>query len=93
MFRRLPTNGKKVLASGLSDRAIARIIKPRFAAAGYAPAFSAHSLRSGFVSSTAAAGASIWKMREVRWHKSVQVLADYVQSAELLDNHANSSFL
>lgn len=94
VFRRLSTNGKKVLPSRLSDRAIARIIKARFAAAGYDPAaFSAHSLRSGFLSSAAAAGASIWKMREVSRHKSVQVLADYVQSADLLDDHAGSSFL
>lgn len=94
VFRRLSTNGKEVLASRLSDRAIARIIKARFAAAGYDPAvFSAHSLRSGFLSSAAAAGASIWKMREVSRHKSVQVLSDYVQSAELLDDHAGSSFL
>ena len=94
VFRRLSTNGENVLASRLSHRAIARIIKARFAAAGYDPAeFSAHSLRSGFLSSAAAAGASIWKMREVSRHKSVQVLSDYVQSVELLDDHAGSSFL
>ena len=94
VFRRLSTNGERVLASRLSDRAIARIIKARFANAGFDPeAFSGHSLRSGFLTSAAAAGASIWKMREVSRHKSVQVLSDYVQSAELLDDHAGNGFL
>jgi hypothetical protein len=32
-------------------------------------------------------------MREVSRHKSVQVLSGYVQTAELLDDHAGAAFL
>ena len=66
----------------------------RAAAAGYAAAdFAAHSLRAGFLTSAAAAGASIWKMREVSRHKSVQVLSDYVRNSDLLKDHAGKDFL
>ena len=41
----------------------------------------------------AADGASIWKMREVSRHKSVQVLSDYVQNSDLLKDHAGKDFL
>jgi site-specific recombinase XerD len=94
VFRPLATNGRRALPARLSDRAIARIVQARFAAAGHDPArFAAHSLRSGFLTSAAHAGASLWKMREVSRHRSVQVLSDYVQHAELLDDHAGSAFL
>jgi len=62
--------------------------------AGYTAAdFAAHSLRSGLLTSAAAAGASIWKMREVSRHKSVQVLSDYVRNSDLLRDHAGKDFL
>ena len=51
-----------------------------------------HSLRAGFLTS-AAAGASIWKIREVSRHKSVQVLSDYVRNSDLLRDHAGKGFL
>src|SRR3954454_10597333 len=68
----------------MSDRAVARLVRRRAAAAGYAKAaFAGHSLRSGFLTAAARAGASVPKMREVSRHKSMQVLADYVRDAEL----------
>ncbi len=55
LFRPLSTNGRRVLDARLSDRGVARIVQARFAAAGLDPAlFAAHSLRSGFLTSTAA---------------------------------------
>ena len=38
-------------------------------------------------------GASVFKMREVSWHKSMQVLADSVRDAELFRDHAGKGFL
>jgi len=55
--------------------------------------YAAHSLRAGSLTSAAAAGASIWKMREVSRHKNIQVLSDYVRSADLLRDHAGKDFL
>lgn len=61
---------------------------------GYgAEEFAAHSLRAGFLTSAAAAGASISKMREVSRHKSVQLLSDYVRDSELFKDHAGEDFL
>ena len=78
----------------LSDQSVGLVVKGRVAAAGYAPQdFSAHSLRSGFLTSAAAAGATIWKMRDVSRHKSVQVLSDYVRASDRYTDHAGEDFL
>lgn len=91
VFRSL-VNGR--VGSALTGQSVSLIVKRRAAAAGYAAAdFAAHSLRAGFLTSAAAAGASIWKMREVSRHKSVQVLSDYVRNSDLLKDHAGKDFL
>ena len=97
LFRRL-NRGKAgeatVSALPMSDRAVARLVQTRVLAAGYDPAsFAGHSLRSGFLTAAARSGASIFKMREVSRHKSMQVLADYVRDAELFRDHAGDGFL
>lgn len=94
LFRPLTPNGKRVLDKGLWDGTVARIVQSRAAAAGLDPAqFAGHSLRAGFLTSAAAAGASIWKMQEVSRHRSVQVLSEYVRRAKLFDDHAGEGFL
>ena len=91
VFRSL-VNGR--VGAALTDQSVSLIVKRRAKAAGYAAAdFAAHSLRAGFLTSAAAAGASIWKMREVSRHKSVQVLSDYVRNSDLLKDHAGKDFL
>jgi hypothetical protein len=78
----------------MSDRAVARLVQARAAAAGYAAAdFAGHSLRAGFLTAAARSGASVFKMREVSRHRSMQVLADYVRDAELFRDHAGDGFL
>jgi hypothetical protein len=56
-------------------------------------AFSAHSLRSGFLTSAAANGASIFKMMDVSRHKSMDTLRTYVRDAELFTDHAGDGLL
>ena len=91
MFRSL-VSGR--VGSAPTDQSVSLIVKRRAKAAGYAPAdFAAHSPRAGFLTSAAAAGASIWKMREVSRHKSVQVLSDDVQNPDLLKDQAGKDFL
>ena len=93
LFRRLGA-GLGVTASPMSDRAIARLVQARVTAAGYPAAdFAGHSLRAGFLTAAARSGASVFKMREVSRHKSMQVLADYVRDAELFRDHAGEGFL
>jgi site-specific recombinase XerD len=50
----------------LTDRSVANIVKAHAERAGFdANLFSGHSLRSGFLTSAAAKGASIFKMMDV----------------------------
>ena len=68
---------------------MANIVKAYAKRAGFdASAFSGHSLRSGFLTSAAAKGASIFKMMDVSRHKSVDTLRGYVRDAELFKGHA-----
>jgi hypothetical protein len=58
--------GQRLLEARLTDRSVANIVKIHCARAGLDPAvFSGHSLRSGFLTSAAARGASIFKMMDV----------------------------
>jgi len=83
-----------VAAERLTDRSVANIIKAYAGRAGFdASTFSGHSLRSGFLTSAAAHGASIFKMMDVSRHKSVDTLRGYVRDAELFKDHAGAGLL
>lgn len=93
LFRKLTPQGR-ITAKPMSDRGVAIVVQARAAAAGYDPAlFGGHSLRAGFLTEAARQGASIFKMREVSRHKSMEVLSDYVRSHELFRDHAGANFL
>jgi site-specific recombinase XerD len=83
-----------VAAERLTDRSVANIVKAYAERAGFdAATFSGHSLRSGFLTSAAAKGASIFKMMDVSRHKSVDTLRGYVRDAELFKDHAGAGLL
>ena len=83
-----------VAAERLTCRSVANIVKGYATLAGFdATTFSGHSLRSGFLTSAAAKGASIFKMMDVSRHKSVDTLRGYVRDAELFKDHAGSGLL
>ncbi len=93
IFRALWKNGT-VRNDALTDHSVAKIIKSRFAAAGLDPTkFGGHSLRAGFVTAAAMAGADVWKIQQVSRHKLMQVLFGYVRDAKLFDDHAGDGFL
>jgi site-specific recombinase XerD len=78
----------------LTDRSVANIVKAYAGRAGFdASTFSGHSLRSGFLTSSAAKGASIFEMMDVSRHKSVDTLRGYVRDAELFKDHAGTGLL
>jgi len=84
----------KLRSGRLTDRSVANIVKAYAARAGLdATVFSGHSLRSGFLTSAAANGASIFKMMDVSRHKSVDTLRGYVRDAELFKDHAGTGLL
>ena len=93
LFRRLSQCGTQVLDVRMSDRSVAEVVKARAKRVGLDPTtFAGHSLRAGFLTSAAQAGASIWKMQEQSRHKSLNVLSGYVRSARLFEDHAGKDF-
>jgi site-specific recombinase XerD len=93
IFRAINKAGT-VAAERLTDRSVANIVKAYAERAGFdASTFSGHSLRSGFLTSAAAKGASIFKMMDVSRHKSVDTLRGYVRDAELFRDHAGAGLL
>jgi len=93
IFRSINRAGR-VSGERLTDRSVANIVKDYAGRAGFDPSsFSGHSLRSGFLTSAAAKGASIFKMMDVSRHKSVDTLRGYVRDAELFKDHAGAGLL
>jgi len=93
IFRPIDRHGN-LLPSRLTAQSVANIVKAYAGRAGFdASTFSGHSLRSGFLTSAAAKGASIFKMMDVSRHKSVDTLRGYVRDAELFKDHAGAGLL
>ncbi|WP_448207480.1 site-specific integrase [Azospirillum sp. sgz302134] len=93
VFRRM-RKGDRVTEAAMSGEAVALVLKERAAAVGLnAAEFGAHSLRAGFLTSAAATGASLFKMRDQSRHESLDVLAGYVRDADLFKDHAGAGFL
>jgi site-specific recombinase XerD len=86
--------GGRIQPEPLSAFSAAQIVKRYAERAGLDPAaYAGHSLRAGFLTSAAEAGASVFKMTEVSRHKSVDVLRGYVRRADLFREHAGAAFL
>jgi site-specific recombinase XerD len=86
--------GERLQEARLTDRSVAKIVKAHAARIGLDPTgFSGHSLRSGFLTSAAARGASIFKMMDVSRHKSMDTLRGYIRDAELFRDHAGAGLL
>lgn len=93
LFYRTDAQGV-LMTEPMSDRSVARLIQRYASKVGIDPAaVGAHSLRSGFLTEAAKAGASLPKMQEVSRQKKVEVLLGYVRDAALFENHAGESFL
>jgi len=81
--------GGRVACDALEADSAARIVK-RYAnrRVGLDPAsYAAHSLRSGFLTSAAEAGASVFKLSEVSRHRSLDTLRGYVRRVDLFKEH------
>jgi site-specific recombinase XerD len=86
--------GGKLRTGRLTAQSVALIVKAYAARAGLdAKAYAGHSLRSGFLTSAAGKGASIFKMMDVSGHRSVETLRGYVRDAELFKDHAGAGLL
>jgi integrase len=88
LFRQVPKGGKRI-GGRLGGRAYYEVIKQGIAGIGLnASKYGSHSMRSGWISTAARNGASVWKMKEISRHKTTDVLASYIREAELFQQHA-----
>jgi site-specific recombinase XerD len=92
VFRSIDRHGR--IGSALSAQSVALIVKRHAEVAGLDPAtFAGHSLRAGFLTSAAEAGADVLRMMEVSRHKRVETVQGFVRRANGFKNHAGVGFL
>jgi site-specific recombinase XerD len=93
IFRPINRGGRVVNAT-LTAESAAQVVKDAAERAGLDPdMFAGHSLRAGFLTSAAAAGASVFKMMDVSRHRSVETLRGYIRDADKFTDHAGKKFL
>ncbi|TPI28458.1 integrase [Mesorhizobium sp. B3-2-1] len=93
LFRCINRHGR-ISDQRLSGEAVALVLKEGLVAAGIDPAgYSGHSLRAGFVTSAAMAGASTWKIRAQTGHASDAMLARYVRDSDMFTSNAAGAIL
>lgn len=90
LFRRIRKGDR--LAEGLSDSAVREIVKQRAALAGLEAEFSAHSLRSGFITEASSQGASLGDIMAMSGHSSVTTVLRYHRRATVQGNPAARLF-
>ena len=88
LFRPVNRHGQ-VLASRLSDRAVAEVVKRSLKAAGKSPrGYSGHSLRAGLVTQAAMSGVSERAIQDQSGHKSLTVMRRYIRDGSLFRENA-----
>jgi site-specific recombinase XerD len=93
VFRAVALGGR-VSSEALRPDGMARVLKVCCRRVGLdAAAYSGHSLRSGFLTSAAESGASIFKMMEVSRHRSMDTLRGYIRKVDMFKEHAGAAFL
>jgi site-specific recombinase XerD len=93
LFRPIGKGGR-IGTERLADHSVVLVVKASASRIGLDPKlFAGHSLRSGFLTSAAGRGASIFKMMDVSRHRSMDTLRGYVRDAELFRDHAGAGLL
>jgi integrase len=86
--------GGRIASSRLSAEAVCLVVKRRMQSAGYdAAGYSGHSLRAGFATSAASAGANSQKIRAQTGHASDAMLSRYIRDGDLFNNNASGCVL
>lgn len=93
IFRPVDRHGR-IGAQALSDHAVAGIVKKACGAAGLeASAFSGHSLRAGFVTTSLDRKVDVLKIMGITRHVKVDTLKGYDRREAAFDDHAGEDFL
>ena len=88
LFRRF-SKGSKLTEKRLTDQTVALIIKKYLQLAGIdSKNYSGHSLRSGFATSAAEAGAEERSIMAMTGHKSTEMVRRYIKEANVFKNNA-----
>ena len=88
LFRRF-VKGSKLSENRLTDQTVALLIKEYLKLAGIdSKNYSGHSLRSGFATSAAEAGAEERSIMAMTGHKSTEMVRRYIKEANLFKNNA-----
>ena len=88
LFRRL-SKGSKLSENRLTDQTVALLIKEYLTLAGIDNKnYSGHSLRSGFATTAAEAGAEERDIMSMTGHKSTEMVRRYIKEANLFKNNA-----
>ena len=88
LFRRF-TKGSNLSEKRLTDQTVALLIKEYLGLAGIdSTNYSGHSLRSGFATSAAEAGAEERTIMAMTGHKSTEMVRRYIKNADLFKNNA-----
>ena len=88
LFRRF-VKGSKLSVNRLTDQTVALLIKQYLKLAGIDNKnYSGHSLRSGFATSAAEAGAEERSIMAMTGHKSTEMVRRYIKEANLFKNNA-----
>jgi site-specific recombinase XerD len=83
------SKGSKITRVRLTDQSVALIIKEYLFKAGIdSKNYSGHSLRSGFATSAAEAGAEERSIMAITGHKSTEMVRRYIKEANLFNNNA-----
>tara|TARA_R110002020_G_scaffold112746_19_gene259384 strand:+ start:9830 stop:10402 length:573 start_codon:yes stop_codon:yes gene_type:complete len=86
-FRSIGKSGR--VGGGLSAQSVGAILKAYASRAGISPELIAgHSLRAGFVTSAAQAGAAVNQIQQQTGHKSLAMLARYIRDGRLFQDNA-----
>ena len=90
LFRRF-SKGSRLSGNRLTDQTVALLIKEYLKIAGIdSKNYSGHSLRSGFATSAAEAGAEERNIMAMTGHKSTEMVRRYIKEANLFKNNALS---
>jgi hypothetical protein len=93
IFRRV-LRGDHVTDRRLTAQTICKVVKQYVAKAGLDPSqYGAHSLRAGAVTTAAARGASVFKIKDLSRHASLDVLAGYIRDNNLFQDHCLAGVL
>ncbi|WP_375428856.1 site-specific integrase [uncultured Sphingomonas sp.] len=93
VFRKLTPQGR-LTDKAMSAQGVALVVKAAAITAGYrSETFSAHSLRSGFLTEAGRQNANLFKMRSHSRHASIEMVAEYVHDHERFEDHAGDGFL